>query len=163
MAKQYFEFKDRTSSKFWEIDVKGKEVTVRYGRIGTDGQATTKEFSSPAAAAAHAEKVVAEKVKKGYPKPSGAGTSAKSSPSPKASKSKGSSKKPGATPKAPSQNPKSPPSKVGIIVTHRIAQRLEIDLPWLRSPRSPASAGGWRNWAHRGEYASRRRRPPQAR
>lgn len=150
MAKQYFEFKDRTSSKFWEIDVKGKEVTVRYGRIGTDGQATTKEFSSPAAAAAHAEKVVAEKVKKGYTKPSGAGTSAKSSPSPKASKSKGSSKKPGATPKAPSQNPKSPPSKVGIIVSHRIAQRLEIDLPWLRSPRSPASAGGWRNWAHRG-------------
>ena len=32
MAKQYYEFKDKTSSKFWEIDAKGKTVTVRFGR-----------------------------------------------------------------------------------------------------------------------------------
>ena len=64
--KTYYEFKDKTSSKFWEITVKGSMVTVRYGKIGTDGQTTVKKLGSPAAAAAHADKVTAEKVKKGY-------------------------------------------------------------------------------------------------
>jgi len=68
MEKVYYEFKDKTSSKFWEIDTKGSTVTVRYGKIGTDGQVTVKKLGSPAAAAAHAEKVTAEKVKKGYKK-----------------------------------------------------------------------------------------------
>jgi len=68
MGKNYYEFKDKTSSKFWEIAVKGSTVTVRYGKIGTDGQTTVKKLGSPAAAAAHADKVTAEKVKKGYKK-----------------------------------------------------------------------------------------------
>jgi len=29
MAKNYYEFKDKTSSKFWEIEVKASTVTVR--------------------------------------------------------------------------------------------------------------------------------------
>jgi len=69
MAKSYYEFKDKTSSKFWEIDTKGSTVTVRYGKIGTDGQTTVKKFGSAAAASAHAAKVTAEKVKKGYKAP----------------------------------------------------------------------------------------------
>lgn len=68
MAKQYYEFKDKTSSKFWEIDAKGKTVRVRYGKIGTDGQTTVKAFASPTEATEHATKVTAEKVKKGYKK-----------------------------------------------------------------------------------------------
>ena len=68
MAKQYYEFKDKTSSKFWEIDAKGKTVTVRYGKIATDGQTTVKTFASPKEATDHAAKVSAEKVKKGYKK-----------------------------------------------------------------------------------------------
>ena len=40
--KQYFEFKEGTSSKFWEISLEGTNLTTRYGKIGTDGQSTEK-------------------------------------------------------------------------------------------------------------------------
>ena len=66
MAKQRFEFSDDSSNKFWEIEVSGKTHTVTYGRIGTDGQSKTKAFASPAAAQADADKLIAEKTKKGY-------------------------------------------------------------------------------------------------
>jgi predicted DNA-binding WGR domain protein len=66
MAKRYFEYKDAKSSKFWEVSVSGKKVNIRYGKIGTAGQSTLKELSSPAEAKAHAEKQAAGKVKKGY-------------------------------------------------------------------------------------------------
>ena len=36
--KRYFEFIEGSSSKFWEISVSDKIVTVRFGRIGTNGQ-----------------------------------------------------------------------------------------------------------------------------
>lgn len=52
MAKRYFELTDAKSSKFWEIDVSGKRITVRYGKIGTDGQSTVKELATPAEAKA---------------------------------------------------------------------------------------------------------------
>ena len=65
-AKRRFEFVEGTSSKFWEIALAGHEVTVRYGRIGTSGQASTKSFTDIAAAARHAEKLIAEKTGKGY-------------------------------------------------------------------------------------------------
>ena len=32
MAKQYYEFKDASTSKFWEIDVAGSKITIRYGK-----------------------------------------------------------------------------------------------------------------------------------
>lgn len=73
MPKRRYEFKDAKSSKFWEIDVSGSTVTVRFGKIGTDGQTTVKEFRTPAEARSHAEKVTAEKVKKGYKADSAAG------------------------------------------------------------------------------------------
>ena len=66
MATRYFEYKDAKSAKFWEVSVTGKKVTIRYGKIGTDGQTSLKELSTPAAAKAHAEKQAAGKVKKGY-------------------------------------------------------------------------------------------------
>ena len=61
-----FEFNDEKSSKFWEIAVSGSDVTVRFGRIGTTGQTQTKSFADDAAATKHADKLVAEKVEKGY-------------------------------------------------------------------------------------------------
>ena len=64
--KRYFEFSDAKSSKFWEIDVSGKKITVRYGKIGTDGQSTVKELTTPAEAKAQADKLILEKTKKGY-------------------------------------------------------------------------------------------------
>ncbi|MBX3245987.1 MAG: WGR domain-containing protein [Myxococcales bacterium] len=66
MQKRYFEFDDGKSSKFWEVSVDGKTHTVRYGKIGTAGQEKTKSFASPEAAEKDANKLVAEKTKKGY-------------------------------------------------------------------------------------------------
>ena len=61
-----FELSDGTSSKFWEIEISGHRHTVRYGRIGTDGQAKTKELASEDAARRDADKLIEEKTKKGY-------------------------------------------------------------------------------------------------
>jgi uncharacterized protein (TIGR02996 family) len=61
-----FEYRDGTSAKFWAIDLRGKRLTVRYGKIGTAGQAQTKEFADPAAARKEHDRLVAEKVGKGY-------------------------------------------------------------------------------------------------
>lgn len=63
---RYFEFVDGKSSKFWEVSVNGNDVTVRYGRIGTDGQTNTKTLDSAQSAQAHAEKLIAQKTGKGY-------------------------------------------------------------------------------------------------
>jgi predicted DNA-binding WGR domain protein len=63
---RYFEFVDGASSKFWEISLEGASFTTRYGRIGTDGQQSQKEYGSDAKAQVEYEKLVAEKVKKGY-------------------------------------------------------------------------------------------------
>ena len=43
-----------------------KKVTIRYGKVGTNGQTSVKELSTPAEAKDHAEKQAAGKVKKGY-------------------------------------------------------------------------------------------------
>ena len=61
-----FEFVGGNSAKFWEIRVAGDEVTVRYGRLGTDGQSQTKTLPDAAAATKHAEKLIAQKTGKGY-------------------------------------------------------------------------------------------------
>lgn len=61
-----FEFCEGNSNKFWEISVAGGTVTVRFGRIGTTGQAQTKSFIDAAKADAHAAKLVAQKLAKGY-------------------------------------------------------------------------------------------------
>jgi DNA ligase-1 len=66
VGRRYFELVEGKSSKFWEIAVEGTSVTVRFGRIGTNGQSQTKEFGDSAAATTHAEKLIAEKTGKGY-------------------------------------------------------------------------------------------------
>jgi predicted DNA-binding WGR domain protein len=63
---QRFEFVGGASKKFWEISVTGNSFTVRFGRIGTAGQAQTKSFADDATAKREAEKLVAEKLRKGY-------------------------------------------------------------------------------------------------
>jgi predicted DNA-binding WGR domain protein len=54
------------SSKFWEAAVEGSSLTVKFGKIGTAGQTKTKAFASPAAATAEMNKLVKEKLGKGY-------------------------------------------------------------------------------------------------
>lgn len=66
MPKRYYEFRDSASSKFWEIDVTGSTVTVRFGKTGTGGQTTVKKFKTPAEAKSHADKVTTGKEDKGY-------------------------------------------------------------------------------------------------
>jgi DNA ligase 1 len=65
-AVRRFEFSDEKSHKFWEVAVQGVEVTVRFGRIGTQGQTQTKSFPDEAAALKHADKLIREKTGKGY-------------------------------------------------------------------------------------------------
>ena len=73
MSVRYFEFvgadpgrKIEKSEKFWEISVEGSEVTVRFGKIGAQGQTTVKNLASEEAAEAEAAKLIAAKMKKGY-------------------------------------------------------------------------------------------------
>jgi DNA ligase-1 len=61
-----FELSEGGAHKFWEVAVRGAEVTVRYGRLGTAGQTGVKAFPDEAAAQKHAEKLIAEKTRKGY-------------------------------------------------------------------------------------------------
>lgn len=65
-GKRRFEFRDEKSDKFWEIEVAACEVTVRYGRNGTNGQTNTKSFANEAAARKHADGLISEKTDKGY-------------------------------------------------------------------------------------------------
>ena len=38
IMKRVFVFQDFKSQKFWSIDVVGTDVTVNYGKLGTDGK-----------------------------------------------------------------------------------------------------------------------------
>ena len=70
--KRYFEFVEGNSAKFWEISQSGKTVTVRFGKIGTNGQSQVKTLADADAATKHAEGLIKEKTGKGYlEKPAG--------------------------------------------------------------------------------------------
>jgi DNA ligase-1 len=55
-----FELVEGNTSKYWEVSVCGCEVTVRYGRIGAEGQDRTKVLADEEAARRHAEDLVEE-------------------------------------------------------------------------------------------------------
>src|SRR5262249_32675493 len=59
-------FSDAKSHKFWDIDVQGASLTVTFGRVGAKGQTQTKTFADAAAAQKEADKLVREKLGKGY-------------------------------------------------------------------------------------------------
>jgi predicted DNA-binding WGR domain protein len=63
---RYFEFVDGSSSKFWEITLEGTAFTTRYGKIGTEGQISMKEYDTDERTQREYDKLVAEKTKKGY-------------------------------------------------------------------------------------------------
>jgi predicted DNA-binding WGR domain protein len=71
-------YMDAKSSKFWNIELAGSSFNVTYGRIGTDGQTQTKSFSSEEAARKEADKLIKEKLGKGYVDAAGSGASASS-------------------------------------------------------------------------------------
>jgi uncharacterized protein (TIGR02996 family) len=61
-----FTFSDGKSNKFWNIDLQGNAFTVTFGRAGTAGQTQTKQFADEARARKAHDKLVAEKLAKGY-------------------------------------------------------------------------------------------------
>jgi predicted DNA-binding WGR domain protein len=63
---RYLEFHDEKSSKFWEATVQQTRYTAHYGRIGTIGQKQIKDFATPELAKQEAEKMIREKLAKGY-------------------------------------------------------------------------------------------------
>ncbi|WP_417940204.1 WGR domain-containing protein [Flavobacterium sp. RS13.1] len=64
--KKHLKYIDGNSDKFWQIEASGLEFTVTYGKNGTSGTSQTKSFSSPEECLKAAEKILAEKTKKGY-------------------------------------------------------------------------------------------------
>jgi predicted DNA-binding WGR domain protein len=64
--KRRFEYTEGSSNKFWEVTVSKVSVTVCFGRIGTGGQMQTKSFADATTAQKHADKLVAQKLGKGY-------------------------------------------------------------------------------------------------
>ncbi|NBW34291.1 MAG: WGR domain-containing protein [Cytophagia bacterium] len=64
--KQSLTFKDHKSDKFWQIETSGKTYTVTYGKTGTTGTSQTKKFGSEEKCLEEAEKLLSEKLKKGY-------------------------------------------------------------------------------------------------
>ncbi|ACO48217.1 WGR domain-containing protein [Deinococcus deserti] len=68
MERAYLEYSDPNGAehKFYEVLVEGSELTIRYGRIGSEGQKQVKTLASPEKAVAEAAKKVAEKRRKGY-------------------------------------------------------------------------------------------------
>ncbi|MBB6098947.1 outer membrane protein assembly factor BamB [Deinobacterium chartae] len=68
MERHYLEYSDPNGSehKFYEVTLEGSELTVRYGRIGTEGQKQVKTFADAAKARAEAARKLSEKRRKGY-------------------------------------------------------------------------------------------------
>jgi predicted DNA-binding WGR domain protein len=64
--KQTFIYRDEKSNKFWSIDVTGSSFTVTFGRVGTAGQNQEKSFADETTCRKEADKLIAEKRKKGY-------------------------------------------------------------------------------------------------
>ena len=64
--KHHLTFKDDKSDKFWQIEISGSSFTVTYGKTGTAGTSQVKNFSSEEECQQEAEKLLNEKLKKGY-------------------------------------------------------------------------------------------------
>ena len=62
----HLEFEEGTSSKFWRARVDGSTLYTNYGKIGTAGQTSVKDFGDAGTAQREYDKLVREKRKKGY-------------------------------------------------------------------------------------------------
>jgi uncharacterized protein (TIGR02996 family) len=61
-----FTYSDAKSHKFWNIELQGDAFTVTYGRVGATGQTQTKKFANAAKAQQEHDKLIKEKLAKGY-------------------------------------------------------------------------------------------------
>ncbi len=63
---RYFEYVQGGSNKFWEVSHSSNAITVRWGRIGSNGQSKTKTFADEKSAANSMAKLIEEKTGEGY-------------------------------------------------------------------------------------------------
>ncbi|EPP1404064.1 DUF4132 domain-containing protein [Klebsiella oxytoca] len=61
-----FIYQDDKSHKFWSVEQQENELHLRWGKVGSNGQSQIKVFADGAAAANAQQKLINEKVKKGY-------------------------------------------------------------------------------------------------
>lgn len=61
-----FHYSDNKFDKFWIISLENNQHTVRFGRVGTQGQQQTKEFPTAEKARQSYEKLIRDKMAKGY-------------------------------------------------------------------------------------------------
>ncbi len=54
------------SDKFWNIECSGKIQTISFGKTGTKGRETVKEYADEKECLQESEKLIAQKIKKGY-------------------------------------------------------------------------------------------------
>jgi predicted DNA-binding WGR domain protein len=66
IPRREYQLVEGSSKKFWAIELDGSKYTVQFGRIGTAGQTQTKEFKTSEQARKAYEKLVHEKLGKGY-------------------------------------------------------------------------------------------------
>ncbi len=129
-VKQRYELSEGKSNKFWEIELAGNSHTVNYGRIGTNGQTQIKEFANDAEAKKSHDKLISEKVKKGYQlvsssDPTPAVTVAP--PKPAAKKTAGVSEQPAAKTKSPEATSAS--SQPNSNVIREVLREIDLN-PW---------------------------------
>lgn len=64
--KKHLKYIDGSSDKFWQIEVLEATYTVTYGRNGTNGVSQARTYADSAECLKMAEKLLNEKIKKGY-------------------------------------------------------------------------------------------------
>ncbi|MBY0523277.1 MAG: DUF4132 domain-containing protein [Gemmataceae bacterium] len=139
MSRREFQLVEGSSSKFWAIDQDGNAFTVAFGRIGTAGQTQTKEFASEAKAKEACEKLIAEKIKKGYVE-TGAAAAPVATTKPAAVKKGKSSKEP-TVPAEPAPGPPPMPGSVAQGVSTAVTHTIDLDPDdWLWATWRPRTA-----------------------
>ena len=66
MTQRNFKYQDDKSSKFWNIILKDCNHAVNYGKVGTTGRTQSKSFDTVSAAKKSCEKLIQQKLNKGY-------------------------------------------------------------------------------------------------
>ncbi len=61
-----YEYSEGTANKFWEIELTGTKYACKWGRLGGSTSMSSKDCGDAAAAKKAYDKLIAEKVKKGY-------------------------------------------------------------------------------------------------
>src|SRR5579884_3778385 len=63
---RHFTFAGERSQRFWDIELNGASLTVRYGKAGSKGQGRTKTFADEAKARAEHDRLIRAKLAAGY-------------------------------------------------------------------------------------------------